>query len=92
MATPPATPASRRVIPIAVAAQGAPARTQRLRWVLQGGFFVLFILAPVFDLFRYDLNADHAWLLGMEWRLGLDPRGVEADPAGQHLLALYRVS
>lgn len=73
MATPPATPASRRVIPIAVAAQGAPARTQRLRWVLQGGFFVLFILAPVFDLFRYDLNADHAWLLGMEWRLGLDP-------------------
>ena len=73
MATPPATPASRRVIPIAAAAQGAPARTQRLRWVLQGGFFVLFILAPVFDLFRYDLNADHAWLLGMEWRLGLDP-------------------
>ena len=73
MATPPATPASRRVIPIAAAAQGGPARTQRLRWVLQGGFFVLFILAPVFDLFRYDLNADHAWLLGMEWRLGLDP-------------------
>ena len=34
---------------------------------------MLFILAPVFDLFRYDLNADHAWLLGMEWRLGLDP-------------------
>ena len=61
------------MIPIAAAAQGAPARTQRLRWVLQGGFFVLFILAPVFDLFRYDLNADHAWLLGMEWRLGLDP-------------------
>ena len=63
MATPPATPASRRVIPIAAAAQGAPARTQRLRWVLQGGFFVLFILAPVFDLFRYDMVEKHAYLL-----------------------------
>ena len=41
------------------------------------GFFILFVLAPVFDIFRYDLDADHAWLLGMEWRLGLDPfRGL----------------
>lgn len=33
---------------------------------------MLFALAPVANLFRYDLVAGHAWLLGMEWRLGLD--------------------
>jgi len=66
----------RKVIPIVQAT--APAgrlglnRVQRQRLVTQTGFFVLFIIAPVFDLFRYDLNAGHAWLLGMEWRLGLD--------------------
>ncbi|MCK9387308.1 MAG: 4Fe-4S binding protein [Sulfuritalea sp.] len=36
------------------------------------GFFILFIVAPVFDLFRYDLTRNHAIVLGMEWRLGLD--------------------
>ncbi len=45
-------------------------QTRRLLW--QIGFFVLFILAPVFDLFRLDLSAGHAWVLGMPWRLGLD--------------------
>ena len=47
-------------------------RRQRLRLWTQIGFFVLFILAPVFDLFRYDLTRGHAFLLGFEWRLGLD--------------------
>lgn len=45
---------------------------QRLRLMAQMGFFVLFVLAPVFDLLRYDLVAGHAWFLGMEWRAGLD--------------------
>lgn len=36
------------------------------------GFFVLFVFAPIFDLFRFDLTCGHAYLLGMEWRLGLD--------------------
>lgn len=66
----------RKVIPIVQAA--APTgrlglnRVQRQRLVTQTGFFVLFIIAPVFDLLRYDLDTGHAWLLGMEWRLGLD--------------------
>lgn len=66
----------RKVIPIVQAA--APTgrlglnRVQRQRLATQAGFFLLFVIAPIFDLFRYDLNADHAWLLGMEWRLGLD--------------------
>lgn len=47
-------------------------RKQFWRWVTQTGFFVLFVLAPVFNLLRYDLVAGHAWFLGMEWRVGLD--------------------
>jgi len=53
-------------------APGSAGRLQRLRLWTQIGFFILFILAPVFDLFRYDLTQGHAWLLGFEWRLGLD--------------------
>lgn len=45
---------------------------QLRRHGLQFAFFILFALAPVFDLLRYDLYAGHAWLLGFEWRLGLD--------------------
>lgn len=45
---------------------------QTRRRLLQAGFFALFILAPVFDLLRYDLQANHAWLLGFEWRLGME--------------------
>lgn len=91
------SPARRRIIPIAPAAAGVaptrPQRSQRLRTAMQVGFFVLFILAPVFDLFRYDLDADHAWLLGMEWRLGLDPflagEASALQAAGSILLNLF---
>jgi ferredoxin-type protein NapH len=53
-------------------APGSAGRLQRLRLWTQIGFFVLFIVAPVFDVFRYDLTRGHAYLLGFEWRLGLD--------------------
>ena len=65
---------TRRVIPIAVqpsAAQssiGAPAAAP----VCPDRLFVLFVFAPVFNLLRYDLVAEHAWFLGMEWHIGLD--------------------
>ncbi|WIM05583.1 MAG: 4Fe-4S binding protein [Candidatus Nitricoxidivorans perseverans] len=45
---------------------------QRLRLAFQAAFFVLFVVAPVFDLFRYDLTRGHAVFLGFEWRLGID--------------------
>lgn len=45
---------------------------QRLRPAFQVGFFVLFIITPIFDLFRYDLTRGHAFFFGFEWRLGLD--------------------
>lgn len=44
---------------------------QNLRLLAQIGFFVLFCLAPLFDLLRYDLVAGHAWFLGMPWTAGL---------------------
>ena len=68
----PSVSAPRRVIPIAVAPLPAARRLQWRRRLFQAGFYLLFIFAPVFDLFRFDLEADHAWLLGCEWRLGLD--------------------
>ena len=93
---PRATDAPRHIIPIAVAGAASAAsahRRQRQRLALQVGFFVLFVLAPVFDLFRYDLDADHAWLLGMEWRLGLDDflagKASALEAAGNIILRLF---
>ncbi len=56
---------------------------QRKRLASQLAFFALFVLAPVLDLFRYDLNAGHAWLLGMEWRLGIDDFLAGRSGAGE---------
>lgn len=36
-------------------------------------FFGLFICAPIFNLFRLDLNLGHFIFLGMDWTLGLEP-------------------
>lgn len=46
--------------------------TQQKRLLFQASFFILFLLAPVFDLFRLDLNLKHFFFLGMHWTLGLD--------------------
>ena len=59
-----------RIIPIVAANARHP--LQQRRYLTQIGFFVLFVMAPVFDLLRYDLVAGHAWFLGMEWHVGLD--------------------
>ncbi len=45
-------------------------QSHRLRW--QMGFFVLFTLAPLFDVLRFDLTLGHAFILGLPWRLGID--------------------
>jgi len=45
---------------------------QRRRRVLQGAFFLLFLLAPGLDIFRFDLTRGHAILFGQPWTLGLD--------------------
>ena len=93
LSAPRRTPQPQRFIPIAVAGSAAPPSRQGKRLAFQVGFFVLFVLAPVFDLLRYDLNADHAWLLGMEWRLGLDDflagKATALEAAGNIMLRLF---
>lgn len=80
------------LLPLATIARRARQR-QRWRRFCQAGFFLLFVLAPVFDLFRYDLLAGHAWLLGFEWRLGLDDflvgRIGALEAGGRVLLRLF---
>lgn len=50
---------------------GHYSRVQRKRRLYQAGFFALFILAPVFDIFRVDLTLGHLILFGQDWTLGL---------------------
>jgi polyferredoxin len=45
---------------------------QRQRVLYQGGFFILFLFAPVFDLLRFDLTQGHLIVFGQPWTLGLD--------------------
>jgi polyferredoxin len=46
-------------------------RQQQRGW-LQAGFFILFVVAPPLDIFRFDLTLGHFIVLGMPWTLGLD--------------------
>ena len=80
---------NRRIIPIRNANAEEARQRQVKRHIFQVVFFAVFILAPVFDIFRYDLEAGHAWLLGMEWRLGLDDffaHRIGAAEAGTNIL------
>ena len=65
---------------------------QDRRFLFRLGFFVLFVLAPPLDLFRFDLTQGHFILLGWDWTLGLDPflRG-ETGPGTAALNLLVRV-
>ncbi len=45
---------------------------ERSRLLLRSGFFLLFVLAPPLDLFRYDLDLGHFILFGHPWTLGID--------------------
>lgn len=86
-------PAVNRVVPIkpwsVQTAPGAAGALQRRRLWWQIGFFVLFVMAPVFDLLRFDLEAGHAIILGLDWRLGLDDffaGRIGATEAGLNIL------
>lgn len=47
-------------------------QTQKHRLAWRSGFFLLFMLAPVLDLFRFDLEKNHFILLTYPWTLGID--------------------
>jgi polyferredoxin len=72
-----------RIVNRPAATAAADGGRQRLRLLTQAGFFVLFVLAPVFDLLRYDLVAGHAWILGLEWRAGLEDFSTGRVGAGE---------
>lgn len=71
--------------------QGASRASRQQRWraATQTGFFLLFLLAPAFDLLRFDLQETQLWFLGMRWSLGIDALrsgSVSATEAGWTLL------
>ncbi len=45
---------------------------QRRRRLFQVGFFALFLVAPILDWLRFDLNQTQLWFLGQRWSLGID--------------------
>ena len=42
------------------------------RRLTQGAFFTLFVIAPILDIFRFDLNLGHFIIFGKNWTLGLE--------------------
>src|SRR5574343_182595 len=65
-----------------------PAAEQAWRRVTQLGFFALFVLAPVFDLFRYDMLEKHAYLLTFPWQLGIDDLLAKRIPPAHAVVTL----
>jgi ferredoxin-type protein NapH len=57
---------------------------QKSRFVLRTAFFLLFLIAPPLDLFRFDLTAGHALLFGQPWVIGVD-RFSAGDIGAGHL-------
>ncbi|QIB52151.1 4Fe-4S binding protein [Pseudomonas sp. OIL-1] len=62
-----------------------------LRRISRSAFFILFLVAPVLDLFRLDLSRGHFVFLTMDWTLGLDPQTSALDPASITLHLLLRL-
>jgi len=46
-------------------------KLQSFRMLTQTGFFILFCVAPIFDLFRFDLDEGHFYLLTFHWSIGI---------------------
>ncbi len=46
---------------------------ERLRTLIRYSFYLLFLLAPWLDIFRFDLNAGHFVIFGHAWIFGLEP-------------------
>lgn len=63
-------------------------KTQRQRRYFQAGFLLLFILAPVFDIFRLDLYQKHFFFFGLHWTLGLDDLAAGRIGVGEAVVNL----
>ncbi len=60
---------------------------QRLAW--RSAFFILFILAPILDLFRFDLTKHYFLLLGHPWTLGIEESKTAAEISINILLRFF---
>ncbi len=63
----------------------------RYRRISRSGFFILFLLAPLLDLFRLDLSRGHFIFLTMDWTLGLNPQTSALSPSAITLHLLLRL-
>ncbi len=61
----------------------------RWRRLYQAGFFSLFVLVPVFDLFRLDLTLGHFILFGQPWTLGLEGFADGSMPRSQAAINIF---
>lgn len=57
-----------------------------LSWL---AFFLLFILAPPLDSFRFDLNANHLFFLGEPWQLGFTAQSDSLQMVGSIFLRIF---
>jgi ferredoxin-type protein NapH len=62
---------------------------QRWRQLTQAGFFILFVTAPIFDIFRLDLHLGHFIFFGLDWTLGLEHFSSGDVSAGQAALNIF---
>ncbi len=62
---------------------------QQKRLVWRSAFFLLFILAPILDIFRFDLDANHLILFGQPWTLGIDASMSAMDLLWNMLLKFF---
>ena len=61
-------------------------KPQNLRLVTRSAFFLLYLLAPVFDLLRFDLTTQKFIFLRLEWNIGIDAFRAEQISAFDILL------
>jgi hypothetical protein len=47
-------------------------KRQKQRFVARTAFFILFIVAPPLDIFRFDLTLNHFIFFGEPWTLGIE--------------------
>ena len=64
-------------------------KLQTKRRLFQTGFFALFVLAPVLDIFRLDLHQGHFILFGLDWTLGLAEFQAGTMSAGEAAFNLF---
>lgn len=61
---------------------------QHLRSITQTGFFILFVISPPLDIFRYDITLGHFILFGHDWTLQLSHLSGNDNNAALNVLFL----